>query len=159
MPDAQGLTLLPQPLLLIEESPEDKETTICAFRKAGVANSIYWCPDGESALDYLNRRREYAALGSAPRPGIILLDLNMPGADGREVLQEIKADPALKAIPVIVLTTSIAEGDVESCYESGANSYVQKPVEMAGLFETIERLKNYWFQLVVLPKAMDATQD
>ena len=157
MAEARAPTLV-QPLLLVEDSPEDKEATVRAFRKAGVANSIYWCPDGDSALDYLNQRGEYADSSKAPRPGIILLDLNLPGTDGREVLREIKASPDFRKIPVIVLTTSNAERDVESCYDAGANSYIQKPVDLADFLRAIGRLRDYWFQIVVLPKNEGSTE-
>jgi len=141
-----------QPILLVEDSPEDYEATVRAFKKASVANCLYRCKDGDEALDYLFRRGRYADPEAAPRPGVILLDLNMPGTDGREVLAEIKQDPTLKRIPVIVLTTSVDERDIEACYQSGANSYVQKPVDLVGFIEAIHRLKDFWFEIVVLPK-------
>ena len=89
-----------QAILLVEDSPEDFEATVRAFKRAGVANNIYHCEDGDQALDYLHGRGKYALPGAAPRPGIILLDLNLPGTDGREVLRDIKSDPHLKTIPV-----------------------------------------------------------
>ena len=141
-----------QPILIVEDSPEDYEATARAFEKASVANTLQWCQDGDEALDYLFRRDRYADPDEAPRPGVILLDLNMPGTDGREVLAEIKQDEMLKKIPVIVLTTSIDERDIEACYQAGANSYVQKPVDLVGFIEAIQRLKDFWFEIVVLPK-------
>lgn len=141
-----------QPILLVEDSPEDYEATVRAFNKSGLKNPIVRCDDGDSALDYLFRRGSYADPESSPRPGVILLDLNLPGTDGREVLQEIKRHEQLRHIPIIVLTTSTDERDVDACYQAGANSYIQKPVDMDGFIRAIERLNGYWFEVVVLPK-------
>lgn len=141
-----------QPLLLVEDSPEDYETTLRALRRTGLGNRIFRCGDSDDALDYLYRRGEYADPTLAPRPGLILLDLNLPGTDGREVLAEIKGDDALRSIPVIVLTTSNAESDIESCYLDGASSYIQKPVDLPGFIEAVRQLKGYWFEIVILPK-------
>ncbi|HEX3531343.1 MAG TPA: response regulator [Thermoanaerobaculia bacterium] len=140
-----------QPILLVEDSPEDYEATVRAFKRSGLKNPIYRCEDGENALDFLHRRGPYADPERSPRPGVILLDLNLPGTDGREVLTEIKRDEQLKQIPVIVLTTSNDARDVESCYQAGANSYIQKPVDTEGFVRAIERLNGYWFEVVVLP--------
>ena len=140
------------PLLLVEDSPEDYETTLRAFRRTGLGNPIFRCDDGEDALDYLYRRGKYVEPARAPRPGLILLDLNLPGTDGREVLAEIKSDEALKSIPVIILTTSNAENDIATCYRDGASSYIQKPVDLPGFITAIRRLKDYWFKIVILPK-------
>lgn len=139
-----------QPILLVEDSPEDFETTERAFRKSGLKNPIFRCSDGDEALEFLFRRGRFA---DVPRPGVILLDLNLPGTDGREVLAEIKADPGLRQIPVIVLTTSSDDRDVQACYKSGASSYIQKPVDLDGFMRAIERLNDYWFEVVILPKA------
>lgn len=141
-----------QPILIVEDSPEDFEATVRALQQSGLRNPLFRCSDGDDALDYLYRRGEYTSAEDAPRPGIILLDLNLPGTDGREVLEEIKQDPDLKQIPVVVLTTSTDERDIEACYKFGANSYVQKPVDLAGFVNAIQRLKDYWFQIVVFPK-------
>lgn len=141
-----------QPILLVEDSPEDYEATVRAFKRAGLKNPIVRCDDGDSALDYLYRRGRWTDPETSPRPGVILLDLNLPGTDGREVLQEIKRHDQLRHIPVIVLTTSNDTRDVEACYQTGANSYVQKPVDMDGFIRAIERLNGYWFEVVVLPK-------
>jgi CheY-like chemotaxis protein len=147
-----------QPILLVEDSPEDAEATCRALRRAGLAAPIVQCSTGDEALDFLRRRGEYAEPGRALRPGIILLDLNLPGTDGREVLQEIKRDADLCQIPVVVLTTSGAPQDVEACYRAGANSYIQKPVDLDGLLTAVQRLKDYWFDVVILPKPK-ATHD
>lgn len=141
-----------QPILLVEDSPEDFEATVRAFNRSGLRNPIIRCEDGDSALDYLHRRGRYAGPEQTPRPGVILLDLNLPGTDGREVLQEIKGSEELRQIPVIVLTTSTDDRDVTACYQAGANSYIQKPVDMDGFIRAIERLNGYWFEVVVLPK-------
>jgi two-component system response regulator len=139
-----------QPILLVEDSPEDFETTQRAFRRSGLKNPIVRCSDGDEALDFLFRRGDHAG---APRPGVVLLDLNLPGTDGREVLTEMKADPELRQIPVIVLTTSSDERDVSACYKAGASSYIQKPVDLEGFMRAIERLNDYWFEVVILPRA------
>ena len=141
-----------QPILLVEDSPEDFEATQRAFRKSGLKNPLVRCEDGEQALDYLHRRGEYADPARSPRPGVILLDLNLPGTDGRQVLNEIKSDEHLRDIPVVVLTTSADERDITACYRAGANSYVQKPVDIDGFMKAIERLNGYWFEVVILPK-------
>src|SRR5215208_4460697 len=112
-----------QPILLVEDSPEDVETTRRAFQRSGLRNPVFHCSTGDEALDYLFRRGAYADPASSPRPGVILLDLNLPGTDGREVLEEIKRDGDLKQIPVVVLTTSSDDRDVTACYRAGANSY------------------------------------
>ncbi|MDT7042491.1 response regulator [Candidatus Nitronereus thalassa] len=141
-----------QTILLVDDSNEDFEVTKRAFLRARMANPIHRCVDGEDALDYLLRRGEYADPSSSPRPGIIMLDLNMPGTDGREVLKVIKTDMLLKKIPVIVLTTSSADRDIEECYNDGANSYIVKPVDIDGFMDAIRRLRDYWFEVVVVPE-------
>ncbi len=141
-----------QTILIVEDSQEDVETTIRAFKKAGVSNNIKHCEDGDEALDYLFRREAYADPETSPRPGVILLDLNLPGTDGRDVLAEIKRDSNLKTIPVIVLTTSSDERDIEQCYSNGCSSYMLKPVNLEGFFDAIARFKDYWFEVVILPK-------
>lgn len=145
-----------QPILLVEDSPEDYEATRRALHKSGLKNPLYRCADGDEALDFLFRRGDYQDAAKAPRPGIILLDLNLPGTDGREVLSEIKKDESLKQIPVIVLTTSTDNRDVDACYRAGANSYIQKPVDMDGFIKAIERLNDFWFEVVILPRSPEA---
>jgi CheY-like chemotaxis protein len=149
---ASTSTMPNQPILLVEDSPEDVEATRRAFRKSGLQNPILLCTDGDQALDFLYRRGRYADPLASPRPGIILLDLNLPGTDGRQVLEEIKADEGLKQIPVIVLTTSNDDRDIAACYRAGANSYVHKPVDAEGFMSAIERLNGYWFEVVILPR-------
>ena len=121
-------------ILVVEDSDTDYEATLRAFRNSNLANPVQRCEDGEDALDYLFQKNQYSDTSKFPRPYLILLDLNLPGTDGREVLEEIKRDTELKTIPVIVLTTSSDEKDIENCYQAGANSYIQKPVDLRGFF-------------------------
>jgi len=137
-----------QPILVVEDSPEDFEATERAFKKAELQNPLIHCEDGDDALDYLYQREDYE---DAKRPLMILLDLNLPGTDGREVLDIIKADDDLKTIPVCVLTTSASEKDIKGSYKSGANSYVQKPVDFNALVDRLTRVKEYWLRTVILP--------
>jgi two-component system response regulator len=111
-----------------------------------------WCKSGRDALDFLKHEGPQKNAGRRSRPGLVLLDLNMPGMDGRKTLEVIKRDDALKQIPVIILTTSADERDIHDCYQTGANTYVQKPVSFEGLIEAIKRLKAYWFEIALLPK-------
>jgi two-component system response regulator len=141
-----------QPILVVEDSAEDYEATVRALTRAGLANPLFRCENGDETLDFLFHRGKYTDKGSSPRPGIILLDLNLPGTDGREVLATIKSDEDLQVIPVIVLTTSTDERDIELCYRCGANSYVKKPVDLQGFLYAIQRLRDYWFEVVVLPR-------
>lgn len=142
----------PQTILVVEDSDDDYFATARAFKKAGLANPVRRCTNGDQALDYLLRRGDYADAQQSPRPGMVLLDLNLPGTDGREVLRALKREPHLAAIPVIVLTTSNAPQDIERCYACGANSYMQKPVDLHGFVLAMTRLKEYWFEVAVLPR-------
>lgn len=137
-------------ILIVEDSDEDFEATRRAFQKSHLANPVYRCSKGEEALDFLLHRGKYRGENAPERPGIILLDLNLPGTDGRDVLHRIKRDEILRLIPVVVLTTSADERDIRACYSEGANSYVQKPVDLARFMEAIQRLKEYWFDVVIL---------
>jgi CheY-like chemotaxis protein len=139
-------------ILLVEDSPEDYEATRRAFRKAGFRHQMLHCATGDDALDFLHRRGRYAGPPAAPRPAVILLDLNLPGTDGRDVLAEIKSARTLASIPVVVLTTSADARDVEACYRAGANSYVQKPVDLESFMRIVRRLHDYWFDAVILPR-------
>jgi CheY-like chemotaxis protein len=141
-----------RPILVVEDSPEDYETTLRAFRRAGLRNRMLRCETGDEALDFLHRRGRYADPLMSPRPAIILLDLNLPGTDGRDVLVEIKRAEPLAPIPVVVLTTSSDTRDVQACYAAGANSYVQKPVDLDGFMEAMRLLSEYWFDVVILPR-------
>lgn len=142
----------PQTILVVEDSDDDFIATTRAFKKAGLANPVRRCTNGDQALDYLFRRGEFADPASAPSPGIVLLDLNLPGTDGREVLRIIKQDAELHKIPIIVLTTSGAPQDIQRCYDYGANSYVKKPVDLQGFVDAMTRLKEYWFEVAILPR-------
>ena len=137
--------------ILMAEDDEDDRLLACeAFEESRLANELYLVKDGEELMDYLYRRGEYNE-ASAPRPGVILLDLNMPRKDGREALREIKADPDLRRIPVVVLTTSKAEEDILRTYDLGVNSFIVKPVTFADLVEVMCALGRYWFEIVELP--------
>lgn len=138
-------------ILLVEDSPEDCRATIRAFKRSGFDKPIVNCGDGDEALDYLFRRGDYAAPEKATRPSLILLDLNLPGTDGREVLEQVKTDRDLCDIPVVVLTTSSDPRDVMASYKAGANSYVQKPLDRDVLYSTVHQLKEYWFGVTILP--------
>ncbi len=138
-------------ILIAEDDPDDRMLTIRALQQNRLANDIKWVEDGEELMDYLHRRGAYADDGSAPRPGLILLDLNMPRMDGREALQAIKADPELRRIPVVVLTTSRAEQDIVQSYDLGVNAFVTKPVTFEELANAIRVLGNFWFEIVKLP--------
>lgn len=136
-------------LLMADDDADDRQMTKEALEESRVLNDIGFVEDGEQLLDYLHHRGKYAA--SSPRPDLILLDLNMPRKDGREALAEIKRDPALRQIPIVVLTTSKAEEDIFRTYDLGVNSYVTKPVTFRGLVEVMRGLGDYWVQLVQLP--------
>lgn len=122
-----------------------------ALEACRLTNDFHCVRNGEELLDYLYRRGKYADLQTSPRPGLILLDLNMPKKDGREALQEIKADPELRQIPIVILTTSQAEEDIYRTYDLGANSYITKPVTFNSLVEVMQSLGRYWFEIVDLP--------
>lgn len=142
----------PQPvvILLADDDEDDRMMTRDAFERHKLANEFHTVNDGEQLLDFLYRRGAYA---NAPRPGIILLDLNMPRKDGREALREIKADPDLRRIPVVVLTTSREEEDILRTYDLGASSFITKPVGFDSLVDIVAQLGHYWFQVVRLPGA------
>ncbi len=127
------------------------EATVRALKRSRLANPIIQCEDGDQALDYLFRQNEYSDPACSPRPGIILLDLNLPGTDGLEVLRQIKQDPILRKIPVIILTTSSDERDIQKCYDAGANSFVHKPVNLSSFVDAIQRLHDYWMEISLLP--------
>jgi CheY-like chemotaxis protein len=138
-------------ILLADDDEDDQMLAQQAFEECRLTNELRIVPDGEELLDYLHGRGAYAAPGSAPRPGLILLDLNMPRLDGREALREIKANPTLRSIPVVVLTTSKQEQDILRSYDLGVNSFITKPVTFEGLVDVIKTLGRYWFELVQLP--------
>lgn len=139
-------------ILLVEDNIDDYEATIRSFKQAHLDNPVHWCKSGKDALDYLKREGKYAD-ASDDMPGLVLLDLNMPGIDGRKTLALVKQDQNLKQIPIVILTTSADERDIKQCYELGASTYIQKPVNFEGLVDAISRIKDYWFGLALLPKA------
>jgi CheY-like chemotaxis protein len=135
-------------ILLVEDSPSDVELTIEAMRDAKVANELSVVVDGEQALAFLRREGQYA---QAPRPDLVLLDLNLPRKNGTEVLAEMRADPLLRRIPVVVLTTSKAESDILRSYDLGANCFVTKPVRLGEFLEVIQAIQDFWLTIVRLP--------
>jgi CheY-like chemotaxis protein len=139
-------------ILLADDDAEDREMARDALQDSRLANEMRFAVDGQDLMDYLRHQGKYASGEiEAPRPGIILLDLNMPKKDGREALAEIKADPDLRRIPVVVLTTSKDEQDVLRTYDLGVSSFITKPVTFAGLVEAMRTWTRYWFELVELP--------
>jgi two-component system, chemotaxis family, response regulator Rcp1 len=138
----------PIEILLVEDSPSDTELTVEALREAKLRNHLSTVQDGVQAMEFLHRQGPFA---NAPRPDMILLDLNLPRKDGREVLAEIKADDRLKAIPVVVLTTSRAEQDVLRAYQLNANCYITKPVDFDQFLEVVRAIESFWLCIVTLP--------
>jgi two-component system response regulator len=140
-----------QPILLADDDEDDRLLACDALAEAGIRNEVHTVQDGVELLDYLYRRGPYIDPEDSPRPGLILLDLNMPRLDGREALESIKQDPALRSIPVVALTTSGHERDIARVYELGANSYIVKPADFAGLTQVMQALGQYWFEIVEPP--------
>jgi CheY-like chemotaxis protein len=135
-------------ILLVEDSPSDADLTVEALSDGKVLNNLHWVEDGVEALAFLRRQGKYS---DAPRPDLILLDLNLPKKDGREVLSQIKADPHLKLIPVVVLTTSAAERDILKTYELNANCYVTKPIDLEQFICVVKLIEMFWLAVVKLP--------
>jgi CheY-like chemotaxis protein len=138
-------------LLYADDDADDRMLTKEALDASLLNNDLRFVEDGEQLMDYLKRRGRFSDPATSPRPGMILLDLNMPRMDGREAIHAIKADPDLRRIPIVVLTTSQAEMDIVRSYDLGANSYVVKPVTFDGLVEVMKTLGRYWFEIVQLP--------
>jgi len=138
-------------ILLADDDADDRMMASDALEESRLANDLRCVEDGEELMDYLHRRGKFAPPNNAPRPGLILLDLNMPRKDGREALKEIKAEPELRSIPVIVLTTSKAEEDIYRTYDLGVNSFITKPVNFESLVAVMKALGKYWFEIVELP--------
>ena len=138
----------PIEVLLVEDNPGDVRLTREALRDGKVHNNLSVAPDGVEALAFLRREGKYA---DAPRPDVILLDLNLPKKDGREVLEEIKADPSLARIPVVILTSSEAERDIVQAYALHANCYVTKPVDLDQFITVVKSIEDFWFTIVKLP--------
>jgi CheY-like chemotaxis protein len=138
----------PVEILLVEDSPSDADLTVEALSDGKVLNNLHWVEDGVEALAFLRRQGKY---NNAPRPDLILLDLNLPKKDGREVLAQIKVDPQLKLIPVVVLTTSAADRDIFKTYELNANCYVTKPIDLDQFICVVKLIEMFWLAVVKLP--------
>lgn len=138
-------------ILIADDDREDREMTKEAFDELRIINDLRFVNDGQDLMDYLTRTGEFADPAKSPTPDLILLDLNMPRKDGREALDEIKSNPNLKTIPVVVLTTSKQEEDIMKSYNSGANSFVTKPVTFEGLLDAVKTFEKYWVEIVCLP--------
>jgi CheY-like chemotaxis protein len=141
----------PIAILIADDDADDRMMARDALEECRLANHTFFVENGVELLTYLRRQGQYADPKASPRPGLILLDLNMPKMDGREALREIKADPSLRRIPVVVMTTSKAEEDIYRTYDLGVSSYVAKPVTFEGLVEVMKALGRYWFEIVELP--------
>lgn len=142
-------------LLMADDDEDDRLLAEEAFKESRIRNDVRFVGDGEELMDYLYKRGDYEEPGKAPRPGLILLDLNMPKKDGREALEEIKAHESFRHIPVVILTTSRDEADVLRSYNVGANSFIVKPVTFESLVEVIRLIGRYWFEIVELPLTDD----
>lgn len=140
-------------VLVAEDDPDDRLLLKEAWQESRVTNALHFVENGEELMDYLYQRGAYIDPARFPRPGLILLDLNMPKKDGREALKEIKSDPRLRTIPVVVMTTSKAEEDVLRTYDLGVSSFITKPAKFFPLVEVLRTLGKYWFEIVELPHA------
>lgn len=138
-------------ILLVEDNPDHAELTLKALKDGNLLNAMFWVKDGEEALDFLHRRGRYADPTRAPRPELILLDIQLPKIDGHEVLRRIKADEELRTIPIVMLTTSEREDEVCQSYKAGANSFVSKPVRFADFVARVKDVKLYWVLTSHLP--------
>jgi CheY-like chemotaxis protein len=138
-------------ILVADDDPDDRLMIKDSFEETGMRNPVHFVHDGEELLDYLMRRGQYASMSNVRLPGLILLDLNMPKKDGREALKEIKGNPSLRQIPVVVFTTSKAEEDICRSYELGVNSFICKPLSYDVLVRTVKSLIKYWLETVQLP--------
>lgn len=141
----------PITILLADDDADDRMMAADALAESRLANDLRFVEDGEELMDYLHRRGRFSDPATSPRPGLILLDLNMPRKDGREALREIKGDPELRKIPVVVLTTSQAEEDIYRTYDLGVNSFITKPVMFESMVAVMKALGKYWFEIVELP--------
>lgn len=139
----------PIEVLLVEDNPGDVRLTREALKEGKVCNNLSVVPDGVEAMAFLRRQDPY---GDAPRPDVILLDLNLPKKDGREVLEEVKSDPTLRAIPIVVLTSSEAERDIARAYALHANCYITKPVDLDQFITVVKSIEDFWFSIVKLPE-------
>ena len=138
-------------LLVADDDPDDRMMTQAALEESYLLNNLYFVENGQELMDFLKRRGKYTDPATSPRPDLILLDLNMPRKDGREALMEIKADPDLRAVPIIVLTTSKSEEDILKSYDLGVNCFISKPVLFEELINVVRSIGQYWFDIVKLP--------
>ena len=145
---------MPITILMADDDADDRRLTQEALEEGRLINEVQFVNDGVELLDYLRKEGKFAPPAVVQRPGLILLDLNMPRKDGRTVLKEIKNDPTLRQIPVVVLTTSKADEDIYRSYDLGVNSYIVKPVTFEALVDILQTLEKYWFAIVELPKEM-----
>jgi len=136
-------------ILLVEDNPGDADLAKEVLENSNFLNKLYTVDDGVEAISFLNKGKGYE---NVPRPDLIILDLNLPKKDGREVLTEIKTDANLKTIPVVILTTSAADEDIIKSYESHANCYITKPIDLNQFFKVVQSIKNFWMSIVVLPR-------
>lgn len=141
-------------IVVADDDDDDRLMTKEAFEELKILNELYFVKDGVELLDFLYHRNQYANRETSPRPGLILLDLNMPRMDGREALKIIKQDESLKSIPVTIFTTSKAEEDIIKSYNLGVNCFVTKPVTYSGLVNIVKQLNSFWFELVELPRQL-----
>ena len=143
-------------ILLADDDADDRLMVQEAFTESRIANDLRCVNDGEELMDYLHRRGKFSDPALSPKPGLILLDLNMPRKDGREALMEIRSDETLRHIPIVILTTSKAEEDIYRTYNLGVNSYITKPVTLMSLVDLMKILSTYWFEIVLLPESKDS---
>ncbi len=146
---------MPITILMADDDSDDRRLTQEALAESRLMNPMVFVENGEELMDYLRHEGKYAPPHAPGRPGLILLDLNMPRKDGRSVLKDLKNDPELRTIPVVVLTTSKADEDVYKSYDLGVNSYIVKPVTFEALVDILQTLEKYWFQIVQLPPAKE----
>jgi two-component system, chemotaxis family, response regulator Rcp1 len=139
----------PIEILLVEDSPSDANLTIRSLESSNLTNQIHWVEDGETAMEFLRQRGEHP---QSPRPDLILLDLNLPGMNGCEVLQAVKADPQLHKIPIVILTTSDNQTDINFAYQMNANCYITKPVNLEQFVQAIQMISTFWLTVVKLPE-------
>ena len=142
-----------KPLLIIEDSDEDFTALTRTINKARIPNPVYRCEDGEEALNFLYHEGEYQDKSLAPRPSLIVLDLNLPGTDGREILAELKSDRNLQTIPIVIFSTSSNPKDIDACYRQGVSGYLVKPMNVQRLNQLVQTFLEYWFHAVELPSS------
>jgi CheY-like chemotaxis protein len=156
-PIGAGHKATPITILIADDDDEDRALAARALKAARLSNDVRFVEDGEQLMAYLHHEGAYAPVAASPRPGILLLDLKMPRKDGFTALKEIRADPSLRHLPVVVLTTSGIEEDIYRSYDLGVNSFITKPVSFSGLVEAMRTLGRYWFEIVALPESKTPT--